>query len=99
MKHDRKRLVSPSCVSHSAGVCGGAGVSALFVMWVLYNPLIRFLGERRVIILGLFINFLFFVGYLFLVTSLAWVFLFTAVGMVGSASSNDRALTLSASPC
>ena len=52
-------------------------------MWVLYNPLIRFLGERRVIILGLFINFLFFVGYLFLVTSLAWVFLFTAVGMVG----------------
>ena len=52
-------------------------------MWVLYNPLIRFLGERRVIILGLFINFLFFVGYLFLVTSLVWVFLFTAVGMVG----------------
>ena len=74
------------------------GVSALFVMWVLYNPLIRFLGERRVIILGLFINFLFFVGYLFLVTSLVWVFLFTAVGMVGSASSNDRADSLCLGP-
>lgn len=75
------------------------GAAAIFVMWVLFKPLIVNLGERRcvpnrchsagrqdkerraaygrVIVLGLAVNFSFFLGYLFIVNSMTWVYFFT----------------------
>ena len=51
-------------------------------LYVLVNASMH-AGERRVIILGLMVNVTFFLGYLFVVTSMAWVFFFTAYGMIG----------------
>merc|ERR1711871_303277 len=59
------------------------GCAALFVMWVLFKPLVAHLAERRVVILGLFVDFLFFAGFSFLVTDLPLVFAFTMIGMLG----------------
>jgi hypothetical protein len=53
------------------------------VMWVMFKPLITRLAERRVIMLGLFVDFLFFAGFSFMVTDLQMVFAFTMVGMLG----------------
>jgi hypothetical protein len=49
----------------------------------MFKPLITRLAERRVIMLGLFVDFLFFAGFSFMVTDLQMVFAFTMVGMLG----------------
>jgi hypothetical protein len=59
------------------------GISAIVIMWLLYKPLLRCLGERGCIIMGLCVNFGYFLGYLLVVSNLTWVFIFTVLGMLG----------------
>ena len=42
------------------------------------KPLLKCLGERGCIVMGLCVNFSYFLGYLLIVNNLYWVFVFTA---------------------